>query len=165
MRAPLLALVLLIACSAGRDSLPDGDPIPPDTGLVVGAMDFSAINWNEVMSVRQVGGREFRLEPKTPLFGIPLPPGRYELRFFSFYRPETAKLTFEVRAGEAAYVGSWYGVLGPHAELKDELDSIRPELERRWGVRDVVRAMPAKPGVIRFVFDPTHPDAPRSKSY
>lgn len=165
MRASLLVLALLTACSAGRDSLPDGEPIPPDTGLVVGAMDFSATNWNEVMSVRQVGGREFRLEPVTPLFGIPLPPGRYELGYFSFYRPETANLTFEVKAGEVAYVGSWYGVLGPHAELKDELDSLLPELERRWGVRDVVRALPAKPGVIRFVFDPTHPDAPRSTSY
>ncbi|MHC4938913.1 MAG: hypothetical protein ACYTHK_08095 [Planctomycetota bacterium] len=165
MKPFVVLMALLIGCASGRDSLPDGEPLPDGTGLVVGEMDFSTKNWKEVASVRAVGGQKRRLEPSTQLFGIPLPPGRYRLEHFSFYEPENMTLFFDVKEGEAVYIGSWTAQLNQRVELRDNSPALAAEIERRWGIKEVAGGLPAKPGVIQFVFDARHPDAPRSISY
>jgi len=149
-----LAPLLLLACASGRDSLPEGAPIPPGHGLVVGRFDFSRINWKPVMGLDGPDGRAYVLAPKAPLFAIPLPPGRYEIGSIHEYRPEGEELFFEVVAGEAVYIGTWVGVLGLDAELRDERGDVAAELARRWGVDALRDGLPGRPRRIRFEVDP-----------
>ena len=149
----LVALVFAVGCVRGRDSLADGAPLPPGQGFVLGKFDFSKVNWETRMGIRQVGHHEIVLQPLTPVFGIPLPPGRYKVEYIYAYRSDYEELFFEVAAGEAVYIGSWYAVLGMNADLKDERRTLAPEFERRWGVTKFRNGMPGKPRVIIFEVD------------
>ena len=159
-RLAATSFLLLAACATGRDSLSDAAPLPPGTGLVVGKFDFSNVNWKARMGLRRAGHPEVVLAPSTPVFAIPLPPGRYRIEFIDAYRPVGEELFIEVRDGEAVYMGSWYAVLGLDAELRNELAELKPEIERRWGVGALRDGMPGRTRRIVFEIDPLLSDDP-----
>jgi hypothetical protein len=159
MKSPMLFLVLLIACSTGRDSLPDGAPLPPDMGLVVGKFDFSKVNWLTRVGIRQIGQSEIVLEPKTLVFGIPVPPGRYKIEYVDDYRSEPEDLHIQVEAGKAVYIGSWYAVLGLDIDLRDESRALAAEIMGRWSL-EAHDGMPGEPRRIVFEVDPILAEGP-----
>ena len=159
MKLVLLALIL-VGCRSGRDSLADGAPIPEGMGLVAGKFDFSKVNWEVNMGVRQVGFHEVLLGPTTDVFAIPLPPGRYKINFIYAYSPEPDDLHIEVVAGEATYIGSWYAVLGMNVDLKDERAALAPEFERRWGLTSLRSGLPGAPRIVIFEVNPLLADWP-----
>jgi len=159
-KAPLLALLLLGACTLGRDTLPDGVVDPGDSGVLVGSFDFSRVNWETRVGIRSPGSPGIWLAPAPGVFAIAVPPGRYKLESIDAWRPQGEELWFDVHAGEAVYIGSWTAVLGLDVELRDELAALRPELERRWGLREVRNGMPGRPRRIVCEVDPVLSDRP-----
>lgn len=159
MRAPTLLLGLFVACATGRDSLPDGAPLPPEMGLVVGKFDFSKVNWLTRVGIRQIGYSEIVFEPQTPVFGIPIPPGRYKVEYVDDYRSEPEELHFEVEAGKAVYIGSWYAVIGLDIDLRDESRALAAEIMRRWNL-EASNGMPGAPRRIVFEVDPILAEGP-----
>ncbi|MHC4938914.1 MAG: hypothetical protein ACYTHK_08100 [Planctomycetota bacterium] len=158
MRALVVLLGLLSACAAGRDSLADGERIPDGAGLVVGKFDFSGANFAVRFAIREGNDQEMVLAPRTAVFGVPVPPGRYKVDYIDMSRSEE-ELWFEVKAGEAVYIGSWYSVLGMDMELRDESHELAAEFKRRWNV--VARnGMPGSPRRIAFEMDPILADRP-----
>lgn len=149
-----LPLLLFAACATGRASLPEGEPLPEGTGLIVGRFEFSNVSWDRRMGLRRPGHGQVVLAPREAVFAIPVPPGRYRIEYIDAYRPLDEELFIEVRAGEAVYIGSWYAVLGLDADLRDEFKDLKPEIERRWGVGPVRDGMPGRTRRIRFEVDP-----------
>ena len=111
------------------DSEPD-----PGQALVAGFTDFNLVH------VHQQGtGGEFNLRPSNREFLVSLPPGTYVLAAFDRYKPTDDRATFNARAGEAIYIGSFLREKDKDGNIKvvvaDNMPDVESALVKRYGVK------------------------------
>ena len=134
MRICALLLGLCAACATTvRDYSMDSEP-DPGQALVAGFTDFNLVH------VHQQGtGGEFNLRPSNREFLVSLPPGTYVLAAFDRYKPTDDRATFNARAGEAIYIGSFLREKDKDGNVKvvvaDNMPDVVSALVKRYGVK------------------------------
>ena len=134
MRICALLLGLCAACATTvRDYSMDSEPDPAQA-LVAGFTDFNLVH------VHQQGtGGEFNLRPSNREFLVSLPPGTYVLAAFDRYKPTDDRATFNARAGEAIYIGSFTkkrdGDGNIQVVVADAMPDVESALVKRYGVK------------------------------
>ena len=134
MRICALLLGLCAACATTvRDYPMDSEPDPAQA-LVAGFTDFNLVH------VHQQGtGGEFNLRPSNREFLVSLPPGTYVLAAFDRYKPTDDRATFNARAGEAIYIGSFLREKDKDGNVKvvvaDNMPDVESALVKRYGVK------------------------------
>lgn len=134
MRTCALLLGLCAACATTvRDYSMDREPDPAQA-LVAGFTEF------ETVHVHQQGtGSEFNLRPSNREFLVSLPPGTYVLAAFDRYEPTDDRVTFNARAGEAIYIGSFLKRKDADGNIKvvvaDTMRDVESALVKRYGVK------------------------------
>lgn len=158
----LVAALLLAPTTLAVDTYDDGDPIPADMGVLVFKVErertaHAAVSRRGASQIelRKVGSSErVTLGTPTRLKAILVPPGRYYL--YSLREIEggmdatglsTAGEAFEVRAGQASWIGTMnlaIGASGTRIDIKQgdaELAELKDRFEALHASGQVLRVL------------------------
>lgn len=159
MRCALLLLPLLFAaCVTDVRYLREGDRPPADAGTIVGSMPFQGWGVHRQMAFLDGRGQSLVIKPRLEPFACVMAPGDYRVDYIDRHRWEDPRKprtrAFTVKAGEVVYIGTWQPVLGLSIDLRDDLEALRPVLERRYGKLDIRTDLPGGAGVFGIEVDP-----------